>query len=87
MLGGARPDESRWRGEMKSPVACVSVPRSSQRRQYFYFPGKHLGECFQFGRKRMEIEAILLSPRRICLRLIIHGRTDHGFGCVVGAID
>ena len=25
--------------------------------------------------------------RRICLRLIIHGRTDHGFGCVVGAID
>jgi hypothetical protein len=29
----------------------------------------------------------LLSPRRICLRLIIHGRTDHGFGCVIGVVD
>ena len=48
---------------------------------------EHLGGWFQLGRKRMEIEAILLSPRQICLRLIIHGRTDHGFGCVVGAID
>ena len=35
MLGGARPDEIRWSGETKSPTACVSVPRSSRRREYF----------------------------------------------------
>ena len=29
----------------------------------------------------------LLSPRRLCLRLIMHGRMDHGFGCVCWAID
>ena len=29
----------------------------------------------------------LLSPRRICLRLIFHSGTDHGFGCDLGAID
>ena len=29
----------------------------------------------------------LLSPRRICLRLIFHSGTDHGFGCDLGTID
>ena len=47
-----------------------------------------LGGRFQLGRKGMEIEAfLLLSPRRICLRLILHGCEDHGFGCDVGALD
>lgn len=31
--------------------------------------------------------SFLLSPRRICLRLIIHGSTDHCFDCGVGAVD
>ena len=47
MLGGARPDEIRWRGETKGPTACVSVRRSSRRRQYFYRAGKNiLGDGF-----------------------------------------
>ena len=29
----------------------------------------------------------LLSPRRICLRLIFYSSTDHGFGCVVGGMS
>jgi hypothetical protein len=29
----------------------------------------------------------LLSPRRICLRLIIHRATDHGFGWFVGGMN
>ena len=60
---------------------------------------EHLGGWFQLGRKGMEIEAILLSPRRLCLRLIMHGSADHGtatimhgsadhgFGCGFGAVD
>ena len=47
MLGGARPDEIRWRGETKCSTACVSVRRSSRRRQYFYRAGKNiLGDGF-----------------------------------------
>ena len=47
MLGGARPDEIRWRGETKDPPECVSVRQSSRRRQYFYRAGKNiLGDGF-----------------------------------------
>ena len=57
MLGGARPDEIRWRGETKDPPECVSVRQSLRRRQYFIVLEEHLGGWFQLGRKRMEIEA------------------------------
>ena len=73
MLGGARPDEIRWRGETKGPTACVSVRRSSRRRQYFYRAGKNiLGDGFSSVESEWRSKRFPLSPRRFCLRLIIH---------------
>ena len=39
------------------------------------------------GRANGDRSTYLLSPRRLCLRLIIHRATDHGSGCVVGGMD
>ena len=35
----------------------------------------------------LKVKEKLKGMRRICLRLIFHSGTDHGFGCDLGAID
>ena len=66
-------------------MACMGVPGAvaNERRELMRADGGDVAVVEANGDRSI----FLLSPRRICLRLIIHGRTDHGFGCVVGAID
>ena len=70
---------------MKGPMACMGVPGAvaNERRELMRADGGDVAVVETNGDRSI----FLLSPRRICLRLIFYGSTDHGFGCVVGVVD
>ena len=66
-------------------MACMGVPGAvaNERRELMRADRGDVAVVEANGDRSI----FLLSPRRICLRLIFHSGTDRGFGCVLGAID